>query len=146
MLDSFDVCDLVVEFVNTLTTAPPFTAKVDVPRSANLEDLRGLEVYCLPTVIDTNNQSRASSEDRFFVSLGFQRKLANTVPDITELRSLHALVREVQEELEKVNFDITGGGCLEYVGVTLDPVFSSTHLLNNRVFTSVLNMEYRYLR
>lgn len=146
MINAFSVADALAEHINTGTYDWDFTAQVKIPRSSSLEELRDLQVMVLPTEYLTEPTDRTSDENIIPVSVGIQYKIKGDVNDTdAAVRSGHELGLQIMDKCRRVELQVPFGAettCVYCRRVTMAPVFSLDHLLNYRVFTTVVTCEF----
>ncbi len=143
-----DIADAVTAELNA---APPgsfgeaFTAQRRVLPVHELEDLAELKVTVVPKRVEITGSTRSTSQYEIAVDIGIQRKLSPGNTDLdTEVATLGTLVDQIAEYLRRR--PLAGFPWASWVSVTNDPVYAPEHLLDQRVFTSVLTVTYRAIK
>jgi hypothetical protein len=140
MIDAFDIADAVRDRINSGVYAVPVNATTAIPRTDRLEEIRDLTVTVLPVGIDTEPLTRAQDEDRYQISIGIQKHLETTTD--AEIRELHKLTRAIQARVNR--FNVTAGSdCADWIGGTINPIWSASNLIQKRIFTAVIDLTYR---
>ncbi len=107
----------------------------------NSEDLETLQVTVVPGAIATIISTRAYSQHDVRVDVGVQKHVDEMEEEVAGLGELVDAIR--------VFLDRRPLGAMKnahWVSTTNDPLYSSDHLLERRIFTSVLHVTYRVMQ
>lgn len=131
------------------TFDPAFTAQRKVLPVHELKDLAELKVTVVPKAVQITGSTRSASQYDITVDIGVQRKLAaGSAPGSndmdTEVDTLGALVDQIADYLRQRPLAALPGA--SWVSIANEPVYAPEHLLEQRVFTSVLTVTYRALK
>lgn len=129
------------------TFDPAFTAQRKVLPVHELKDLAELKVTVVPKAVQITGSTRSASQYDITVDIGIQRKLspAPGSNDMdTEVDTLGALVDQIADYLRQRPLAALPGA--SWVSIANEPVYAPEHLLEQRVFTSVLTVTYRALK
>ena len=140
-----DIADAVVAELNAApagTFDPPFTAQRRVLPAFELAELAELKVTVVPKAVQITGSTRSSSQYDLAVDIGVQRKLTSNSD--SDVETLGTLVDQIAEYLRQRPLSQAPYGV--WVGTANEPVYSPEHLLEQRVFTSVLTVTYRAIK
>lgn len=129
------------------TFDPAFTAQRKVLPVHELKDLAELKVTVVPKAVQITGSTRSASQYDITVDIGIQRKLSPTPGSNdmdTEVDTLGALVDQIADYLRQRPLAALPGA--SWVSIANEPVYAPEHLLEQRVFTSVLTVTYRALK
>jgi hypothetical protein len=127
------------------TFSPTFTAERKVLPVHELKDLKDLKVTVVPKAIEITGSTRATSQYDLVVDIGIQQKLPPATTDLdVNVTALGTLVDQIADYLRRRPLSLLPG--VTWVGITNDPVYAPEHLLEQRVFTSVLTVTYRAMK
>src|SRR5690606_21936779 len=108
-------------------------------------ELAELKVTVVPKRVQITGSTRAASQYDLTIDIGVQQKLAPGNHDVdAEVAALGALVDQIAEHLRRR--PLAGFPGAAWVSTTNEPVYSPEHLLEQRVFTSVLSVTYRAVK
>ena len=143
-----DIADAVVGELNAApggTFSQTFTAERKVLPVHELKDLADLKVTVVPKAVEISGSTRAASQYEITIDIGVQRKLApgSGDPD-TEVATLGTLVDEIADYIRRR--PLSAAPWASWVSIANDPVYAPEHLLEQRVFTSVLTVTYRAIK
>jgi len=143
-----EIADAVAAELNAAapgTFSESFTAERKVLPVHELKDLVDLKVTVVPKAVEITGSTRAASQYEITVDIGVQRKLApgNTDRD-AKVTALGTLVDQIAEYLRRR--PLTAAPWASWVSISNDPVYAPEHLLEQRVFTSVLTVTYRAMK
>ena len=140
-----DIADAVVAELNAApagTFDPAFTAHRRVLPAFELAELAELKVSVVPKAVQITGSTRSSSQYDLVVDIGVQRKLTSNSD--SDVETLGTLVDQIAEYLrQRPLADLPGAA---WVSTGNEPVYSPEHLLEQRVFTSVLTVTYRAIK
>ncbi|MBN2377057.1 MAG: hypothetical protein JXD22_11690 [Sedimentisphaerales bacterium] len=136
MAKSIDIADAIVVTLNGHVFSPIFTAVRKLVPVWDIKDLKTLRVTVVPIDVEKERQSRSAFKREYNIDIGVQKKVSN---DESEVPPLMTLVESID--------DFISGAVL--AGVT-DVVFfkshvlqlSAEHLMEDRVFSSVVRLTY----
>ena len=145
---------LIIEIADAVTAelnaAPPgtftqsFTAERKVLPFYELQDLANLRVTVVPKAVEITGSTRSASQHDFAIDIGIQKKLGSPSTLEAEVESLGNVVDQIAEYLRQRK--LTAAPFAAWVSTTNDPVYAPEHLLEKRVFTSVLTVTYRAMK
>ena len=142
-----DIADAVAAEINAGGVLPGVTAQRRVLPVFELEHLAELKVTVVPKGVQITGSTRSASQYDISVDIGVQRKLppapGNTDLD-AEVAALGSLVDEIADYLRQRPLSQFPGAA--WVSIANEPVYAPEHLLEQRVFTSVLTVTYRALK
>lgn len=143
-----DIADAVTAELNAApagTFEPAFTAERRVLPVFELADLAELRVTVVPKGVQITGSTRSASQYDISVDIGVQRKLAAGDKDLdAEVATLGSLVDEIADYLRQR--PLSAAPFATWVSIANEPVYAPEHLLEQRVFTSVLTVTYRALK
>jgi len=143
-----DIADAVVAVLNgdDADFSQAFDAQRRVRPSVELADLADLQVTVVPKGFEVSIASRSLSQYDVQVDVGIQKKLAAGADEDTEVPVMCGLVEEVADFLKGKRLEWTGWSASWVRPAVNEPVYSTEHLAEKRVFTSVLTLTYRVMR
>ena len=109
-----------------------------------LKDLTELKVTVVPKAVEITGSTRSNSQYDFAIDIGVQKKLGSPSALEAEVESLGGVVDQIIEYLRQRK--LTAAPFAAWVSTSNDPVYAPEHLLEKRVFTSVLTLTYRALK
>jgi len=122
-----------------------FTAQRKIVPAYELSELTDLKVTVVPKAVEITGSTRAASQYEITVDIGIQKKLPPGSGDgDDQVETLGTLVDQIAEYLRRR--PLPGAPFAAWVGITNDPVYAPEHLLEQRVFTSVLTVTYRAMK
>jgi len=134
-----------------LNAAPPetfehaFTATRRVLPVFELADLADLRVTVVPKAVEISGSTRATSQYDISVDVGVQHKLSGGPDEMdAQVEALGGLVDQIADYLRRRPLMSFPG--LAWVSTRNEPVYAPEHLLEQRVFTSVLTLTYRAVK
>ena len=104
-------------------------------------ELATLRVSIVPSSNDSKLLVRAKTESDFVIDVAVQKKISDEDVDV---RAMLFLVDEIETFLTTKK--LTTLPTVTWIGATNKPVYSTEHLRQEKVFTSVLQVTYRALR
>ncbi len=140
-----DIADAVVAELNGDDFSQAFTAQRRVRPSFELADLADLRVTVVPKGVEITGASRSLSQYDVQVDIGIQKKLPAGADEDTEVPTMCGLVEEVADFLKGKPLEGDGWRA-SWVRTANEPVYSTEHLAEKRVFTSVLTLTYRVMK
>ncbi len=108
----------------------------------DLADLKDLRVTVVPKAIEASGASRVASQLDVQVDVGIQKKIAADLE--AEVAELLGLVDEIVQYMTRRPLAALPN--VAWAAASNDPIYAPDHLVNQRVFTSVLTLTYRALR
>jgi len=144
-----DIADAVAAEINAAPGSPAtfnqaFTAVRKVVPAYELSELADLKVTVVPKAVEITGSTRSASQYDITVDIGIQKKLPATPEMDAEVEMLGTLVDQIAEYLRRRPLSTAPFAAL--VSITNDPVYAPEHLLEKRVFTSVLTVIYRAMK
>lgn len=139
-----DIADAVAAEINAAGILPGVTAQRRVLPAFELEQLAELKVTVVPRGVQITGSTRSTSQYDATVDIGVQQKLAPGSDEETEVAGLSTLVDQIADYLRQR--PLATAPTVSWVSTTNDPVYAPQHLLEKRVFTSVLSVTYRTIR
>jgi len=143
-----DIADAVAAEINTAapgTFSQAFTAVRKVVPAYELEELTDLKVTVVPKAVEISGSTRSASQYDITVDIGIQKKLPpGSDASDEQVETLGTLVDQLAEYLRRR--PLSAAPFASWVGITNDPVYAPEHLLEKRVFTSVLTLTYRAMK
>ena len=140
-----DIADAVVAELNAApagTFEPSFTAQRRVLPAFELAELKALKVTVVPKAVQITGSTRSSSQYDLAIDIGVQRKL--TSDSDSDVENLGTLVDQIAEHLRQR--PLSTAPYASWMSIVNEPVYSPEHLLEQRVFTSVLTVTYRAMK
>ncbi len=143
-----DIADAVTAELNAApagTFDPAFSAERRVLPVFELADLAELRVTVVPKGVQITGSTRSASQYDISVDIGVQRKLPPGDKNLdAEVTTLGTLVDEIADHLRQR--PLSTAPYATWVSTANEPVYAPEHLLEHRVFTSVLTVTYRALK
>jgi len=121
-----------------------FTAQRKVVPAYELSELADLKVTVVPKAVEISGSTRSASQYDITVDIGVQKKLPATPEMEAEVETLGTLVDQIADYLRRR--PLGAAPFAAWVSITNDPVYAPEHLLEKRVFTSVLTLTYRAMK
>ena len=143
-----DIADAVVGLLNgdDADFSQDFEAQRRVRPNFELTDLADLRVTVVPKGFEASIASRSLSQYDVQVDVGIQKKLPAGADEDAEVAEMCGLVEEVADFLKGKALEGTGWRAVWAAPAKNDPVYSTEHLAEKRVFTSVLTLTYRVMK
>jgi hypothetical protein len=143
-----DIADAVAGLLNgdDADFSQDFEAQRRVRPNVELADLTDLRVTVVPKGFEASVASRSLSQYDVQVDVGIQKKLPAGGDEDTEVPVMCGLVEEVADFLKGKRLEGAGWSASWVRPATNEPVYSTEHLAEKRVFTSVLTLTYRVMR
>ena len=145
-----DIADAVAAEINAAPGSPAtfnqtFTAVRKVVPAYELEELAELKVTVVPKAVEISGSTRSASQYDITVDIGIQKKLPpGSEASDEQVEALGTLVDQIAEYLRRR--PLSAAPFAAWVSITNDPVYAPEHLLEKRVFTSVLTLTYRAMK
>jgi len=143
-----DIADAVTAEFNAAapgTFSQTFAAVRKVVPAYELAELTDLKVTVVPKAVAITGSTRSASQYDITVDIGVQKKLpAGSEAGDAQVATLGTLVDQLAEYLRRR--PLSTAPWAAWVSITNDPVYAPEHLLEQRVFTSVLTVTYRAMR
>lgn len=140
-----DIADAVAAELNAAepgTFGQAFMAHRRVLPAFELPDLADLKVTVVPKAVLTSGASRSLAQLDVSVDIGIQKKLGSDID--TQVADLGTLVDQIADYLRRR--PLAAARYAAWSGTRNEPVYAPEHLVEHRVFTSVLTVTYRTLR
>ena len=141
-----DIADAVVALLNGGSFSQAFEAERRVLPSFELSDLADLRVTVVPKAVETLTASRSLNQYDVQVDVGVQKKLPSGGDVDAEVATMCGLVEEIADLLKGKALEGTGWRAVWARPAVNEPVYSTEHLAETRVFTSVLTLTYRAMK
>ena len=146
-----DIADAVVAELNgeDADFSQAFEAQRRVRPSFELTDLAELRVTVVPKGFEASIASRSLSQYDVQVDIGIQKKFfAKTAggDEDTEVPVMCGLVEEIADFLKGKRLEGTGCSAAWLGPAVNEPIYSTEHLAEKRLFTSVLTLTYRVMK
>jgi len=144
---TIDIADAVAAELNAAepdTFGEEFTAQRRVLPKFELADLKDLKVSVVPKGVEIENATRDARRCDISVDIGIQQKVGKDVD--AEVERLCELVEQIADYLAARGLSAAGMSGVAFVSITNEPVYSTEHLADDLVFTSVLTVTYRTLK
>ena len=144
---TIDIADAVAAELNAAepgTFSEEFDAQRRVLPKFELSDLKDLKVSVVPKGVEIENATRDARRCDISVDIGVQQKGGKDVD--TEVTRLCGLVEQIADYLAARGLSAAGMSGVALVSFVNDPVYSTEHLADDLVFTSVLTVTYRALK
>ena len=144
---TIDIADAVAAELSAAepgTFAEEFTAQRRVLPKFELADLADLKVSVVPKGIEIENASREARRCDISVDIGVQQKVGKDVD--AEVERLCELVEQIADYLAGRGLLASGMSGVAFLSIANEPVYSTEHLADDLVFTSVLTVTYRTLK
>jgi hypothetical protein len=143
-----DIADAVAAEINAAapgTFDQTFTAQRKVVPAYELSEMTDLKVTVVPKAVEISGSTRSASQYDITVDIGIQKKLPpGSDASDEQVETLGILVDQIAEYLRRR--PLAGAPFASWVSITNDPVYAPEHLLEKRVFTSVLTLTYRAMK
>jgi len=144
---TIDIADAVAA---ELSAAEPgtFIEDIDAQRRVlpkfELADLADLKVSVVPKGVEIENASREARRCDISVDIGIQQKVGKDVD--AEVERLCELVEQIADYLAARGLAASGMSGVAFLSIANEPIYSTEHLADDLVFTSVLTVTYRALK
>lgn len=137
-----DIADAVAVELNIGNFGDKFTAeRVTIPRF-EIEELAELHVSVIPKSISFSRASKTISKYIVTIDIGIQKKIAEN--PLAEVALLGDVVDEIASYLQDRTLGLLPN--VRWIACKNDPIYSVEHMVQKRVFTSVLSVEYHLLK
>ena len=144
---TIDIADAVAAELNAAelgTFSEEFTAQRRVLPKFELTDLKDLKVSVVPKGIEIEGATRSAQRCDISVDIGIQQKVGKDVD--AEVERLCELVEQIAGYLAGRGLSAAGMSGVAFLSIANEPIYSTEHLADDLVFTSVLTVTYRTLR
>ena len=144
---TIDIADAVASELNA---AEPGTFSEDVAAQRRvlpkfeLADLAALKVSVVPKGIEFEHASRDARRCDISVDIGVQQKIGKEID--SEVERLCTLVEQIADYLAARGLLASGMSGVRFLSIANEPIYSTEHLADDLVFTSVLTVTYRTLK
>ena len=139
---AIDIADAVAAELAGGTFSQAFTPRRLVIPAHELAELAELRVSVVPKAMEIAGASRSLSQFDVQVDVGVQKKLGSDLDG--EVKALCDLVDEIAEFLR--GRALSAAPYASWVRTANEPVYAPEHLVEQRVFTSVLTLTYRAMK
>ncbi len=139
---AIDIADTIVESLNSAeagTFAQEFTAHRRVLPDYELSELKELTVTVVPKSVEISSASRDMSYLDVTIDIGIQQKIGRDTD--AEVSRLSELVDSIVNFLIRRSF-----ANISFKSISNDPIYAPEHLLDKRLFTSIITITYRTMR
>lgn len=137
-----ELADAITMELNSHAFSIPFTARRIVAPVFELKDLDTLRVTVCPNSFTASRFDRSAVCYKLAIDTAIQQRV-NPENDI-QLRSLIELVESVSDFLFDRNFENFPN--VRFKQIANVPLFDDAHLYQKRTFTSVLSLEYDWVK
>jgi len=145
MIDGFTLADAVLTLANEGIYDLPVRFEVRIPRDVAASELKTALAFIIPTSEAVAGFTRTDSDDQFTVEIGLQKQL-DSGPDFAgEVRNLHRVIQQIRAQLERARITDAESNVWRCVELGIDPVFSADHILEQNLFTSVIQTTWRLI-
>jgi len=144
---TIDIADAVAAELNAAeagTFAEDFTAQRRVLPKFELADLADLKISVVPKGVEIERATREARRCDISVDIGIQQKVGKDVD--AEVERLCELVEQIADYLAGRGLLASGMSGVAFLSVANEPIYSTEHLADDLVFTSVLTVTYRTLK
>ncbi|MBI9017367.1 MAG: hypothetical protein JEZ07_08925 [Phycisphaerae bacterium] len=135
------VADAVTAALNIIEYEIDFIAQRMLVPKFQLGDLKNLKVAVVPTAIESEQLTRSQQERNFSIDIGIQK----LITDDNEVENLLKLVEEISNSFISTGISLDDGQNLLWYKTTNDPIYDADMLRDNKVFMSLLTVEYKAL-
>jgi hypothetical protein len=119
-------------FSSTFTAARKYVPQFD------LRDIDGIQISVVPRSVTIANADRSRTSHEVSVDVAVQRKVTNVLP--SEIDPLMDLVQEVADFLTRLR--LSNALHASWLRIANTPIYSPEHMVEKRMFTSVLTVTY----
>lgn len=135
------VADSVKDELNATAFSQTFVAVRYYEPTYDLHAMPDLHVSVVPRAVSSNSLDRGRDSFEYEIDIAVQKKTEPTLPN---LDALMELVEEIGDHLRLTGLaNYPAAHCVQ---VSHQPIYSSEHLHEFRIFTSVLSATYRVWR
>ena len=138
MSSAANIADAVVTELNSGVFNPPFTAQRVLLPLFTLPELADLKVTVVPVSRSEEMVSRGSVLNRFEIHIAVQKKISQIETDVPPLITLTDAIGDYMRFRR-----LAGVPEALWVKTDVEVIYAPEHLLNDRVFTSVLKLHYK---
>jgi len=139
---AIDIADAVAAELAGGAFSQAITPRRLVIPAHELAELAELRVSVVPRAVEITKASRSTSQFDVQVDVGIQKKLGSDLDG--EVKALCDLVDEIAEFLR--GRALSAAPYASWVRTANEPVYAPEHLVEQRVFTSVLAITYRAMK
>ena len=139
MADIITIADAITAEINAGTFSQNIAAVRLLLPEFELGELSELKVTVVPKGVEMTPFSRQYTQYDYSIDIGLQKKLTGQVD--TEMPPMLAFTDEIVTFLRKRSLAAVPGAT--WIRCSNDPVYSREHLIQSRVFTSVITVTYR---
>ena len=141
MNDPFRIAEAVVSELNGHSFSRSFTAVRLVVPSFELAELATLHVSVMPASAAQALETRACIKRDIHIDIGVQQKIAGDIE--AEVPPLMDLVEDIAAFLTRR--PLADAADAMWTKTTVDPLYLRDHLVEQRLFTSIVSVDYRLL-
>lgn len=139
-----DIADAVAAEINAGAFLPVQVQRRVLPEF-ELAQLTEMKVCVVPKSMRITGATRAASQYEIDVDIGIQQKLPAGDTDVdTHVATLGTLVDQIIDHLRQR--PLSAAPYATWVSIDNEPVYAPEHLVEQRVFTSVLTVTYRAVK
>lgn len=139
-----DIADAVTAEINTGAFLPVQAQRRVLPEF-ELAQLAEMKVCVVPKSMRITGATRAASQYEIGIDIGVQQKLPPGDTDVdAHVATLGTLVDQIIDYLRQRPLEQLPG--VSWVSIENEPVYAPEHLVEQRVFTSVLTVTYRAVK
>ncbi|MDD3587320.1 MAG: hypothetical protein PHQ75_09060 [Thermoguttaceae bacterium] len=135
-----DLADAVLQEINAKENWPiPFTAsRIAVPRK-EIKELNEISISVIPSSVQYQREARDYMRFTITIDIGIQKHLDGNETDA--VCELGTLVDEIAKYM--TGRKLTKIPSAKNIGTSNDPLYIQEHILQKRVFTSVISLKYQ---
>jgi len=144
---TIDIADAVAAELNAAspgTFSEEFDAQRLILPKFELAELADLKASVVPKGIEFENASRDARRCDISVDIGIQQKIGKDID--TEVERLSELVEQIADYLAGRGLLASEMSGVRFLSIANEPIYSTEHLADDLVFTSVLTVTYRTLK
>lgn len=137
-----DLADAVLQEINAKENwSIPFTAsRIAVPRK-EIKELNEISISVIPSSVQYQREARDYMRFTITVDIGIQKHLDGNETDA--VGELGTLVDEIAKYM--TGRKLTKMPSAKNIGTSNDPLYIQEHILQKRVFTSVISLKYQMI-
>ncbi|MFI4912437.1 MAG: hypothetical protein ACIAQZ_12290 [Sedimentisphaeraceae bacterium JB056] len=135
MIEALQLSKQLAESLSGSNFSQPFNASAKVLPEYELSALKNLTVTIVPKSVEIINLTRAASNFQIEIDVAVQKKITTKID--TDVESLLTLVSEIVDFVNRRNI-----GEARFIKVSNDPIYSTEHLNEKRLFTSLITVTY----
>ncbi|HOQ06137.1 MAG TPA: hypothetical protein PKY88_13100 [Anaerohalosphaeraceae bacterium] len=141
MTTAVDIADAVVSELNNSEAgfSLDFTAERILLPYFEQKDLVSLKVTVVPSEVSYSSLSRSSVLAEYGIDVAVQKKV--NVGSDDDIETLIGLTKEIADYLRRKKLALADYAC--WARSQISPLYSVEHLLDHKVFTSVVKISYK---